>query len=104
MVWGYRPEIFSRTRMPAGTRFLDSQPLTGVIADRHLTSSEISFPELANVNRQALVHAFPTFIVDGLGSYNSGLAITTYPDLKDWFSHYREVARTSGSIVYRRER
>jgi hypothetical protein len=38
LVCGYRPDIFAYSRMPAGSRFLDSQPLTGVLADRHLTS------------------------------------------------------------------
>src|SRR5207302_9670344 len=35
-VWGFRPELYIYTRWPAATRFLDSQPLTGVPADRHL--------------------------------------------------------------------
>ena len=38
-VWGYRPEIYVYSHLPAATRFLDSQPLTGVPADRHLTQS-----------------------------------------------------------------
>ena len=38
-VWGYRPEIYVYTRLRAATRYLDSQPLTGVPADRHLTQS-----------------------------------------------------------------
>ena len=29
-VWGYRPEIYVYTQLPAATMFLDSQPLTGV--------------------------------------------------------------------------
>ena len=39
-VWGYRPEIYVYSHLPAATRFLDSQPLTGVPADRHLTQSD----------------------------------------------------------------
>ena len=39
-VWGYRPELYVYTGLPAATPFLDSQPLTGVPADRHLTGSE----------------------------------------------------------------
>jgi hypothetical protein len=39
-IWGYRPEIYTYTRLPAATRYLDSQPLTGVPADRHLTQSD----------------------------------------------------------------
>src|ERR1019366_834116 len=34
-VWGFRPEIYVYSHLPAATRFLDSQPLTGVPADRH---------------------------------------------------------------------
>ena len=44
LVWGYRPDIFAHTRMQAGSRFLDSQPLTGVLADRHLTNSQTMAP------------------------------------------------------------
>ena len=102
LVWGYRPDVFVYTRLPAGTRFLDSQPLTGVLADRHLTSSEPVAPELAAENRRELVKTTPTWIVDGLGPLNPKLAITEYPDLHDWLSAYEVVSRTPYSIVYRR--
>ena len=36
-VWGYRPELNVLAGLRGATRFLDSQPLTGVLADRHLT-------------------------------------------------------------------
>jgi hypothetical protein len=101
LVWGYRPDIFAYTRMPAGTRFLDSQPLTGVLADRHLTSSEAAAPELAARNRHELIQTKPTWIVDGLGMFNPALAITNYPDLRDWLAGYREVGRTRYTIIYR---
>lgn len=100
LVWGYRPDIFMYTRFAAGTPFLDSQPLTGVIADRHLTHSEPSAPELAAHNRARLTQYTPTFIVDGLGPYNPSLAITQYPDLRRWLDHYREIARTRTSVIY----
>ena len=102
LVWGYRPDVFVYTRLAAATKFLDSQPLTGVIADRHLTSSETSDPALASRNRQGLTRARPTFIVDGLGPFNPTLAIANYPDLRAWLSQYRELARTRTSIIYRR--
>jgi len=66
LVWGYRPDIFAGTRMLAGTPFLDSQPLTGVIADRHLTDSRPSEPDLAARNRKLLTRYRPSFIVDVL--------------------------------------
>jgi hypothetical protein len=101
LVWGYRPDIFAYTRMAAGSRFLDSQPLTGVLADRHLASSEAAAPELAAQNRRDLIQTRPTWIVDGLGPLNPALAITIYPDLRDWLAGYREVGRTRYSIIYR---
>lgn len=101
LVWGYRPDIFAYTRMPAGSRFLDSQPLTGVLADRHLTSSRPFAPEWAERNRRELIASDPTWIVDGLGPINPALAITNYPDLSDWLRNYQEVGRTRFSIIYK---
>jgi hypothetical protein len=101
LVWGYRPDIFAYTRMPAGSRFLDSQPLTGVLADRHLTTSQPVAPEWAARNRRELVASDPTWIVDGLGPLNPALAITNFPDLREWLGNYREVGRTRFSIVYK---
>jgi hypothetical protein len=101
LVWGYRPDIFAYTRLPAGSRFLDSQPLTGVLADRHLTSSQPFAPEWAARNRRELIASDPTWIVDGLGPLNPALAITNYPDLHEWLSNYREVGRTRFSIIYK---
>ncbi len=102
LVWGYRPDVFADTRLPAGTRFLDSQPLTGVLADRHLTRSDVIAPELAARNRQELTHTAPTFIVDGLGPYNPELVITAYPELDAWLRNYDLVARTKHSVIFRR--
>jgi hypothetical protein len=101
LVWGYRPDIFAYTRMPAGSRFLDSQPLTGVLADRHLTRSDVAAPQLAARNRRELIQTRPTWIVDGLGPLNPALAITNYPDLRDWLAGYQEAGRTRYTIIYR---
>jgi hypothetical protein len=101
LVWGYRPDVFAYTRMPAGSRFLDSQPLTGVLADRHLTSSQPFAPELAARNRRELIASDPTWIVDGLGPLNPALAIANFPDLREWLGNYREFGRTRFSIIYK---
>jgi hypothetical protein len=101
LVWGYRPDIFTYTRMPAGSRFLDSQPLTGVLADRHLTTSEPFAPAWAARNRRELIASDPTWIVDGLGPLNPALAITKYADLQEWLGNYREAGRTRFSIIYK---
>ncbi len=102
LVWGYRPDVFAYTRMPAGSRFLDSQPLTGVLADRHLNSSEVAVPTWAAQNRRELTGTKPDWIVDGLGPLNHSLAITEYSDLKEWLGSYREVGRTKFSVIYKR--
>jgi len=101
LVWGYRPDIFVYTRMAAGAPFLDSQPLTGVIADRHLTSALPSAPDIAAGNRARLDKENPTFIVDGLGPYNPALAIDSYSELAGWLRRYSQVASTSGTRIYR---
>jgi hypothetical protein len=97
LVWGYRPDLYVYTRMPAGTPWLDSQPLTGVIADRHLTESRATFPELGAANRRALTRLKPTWVVDGLSRYNPALGIEAYPELQEWLGGYEKV----GDPVYK---
>ena len=99
-VWGYRPGIFVYTRMPVASRFWDSQPLTGVPADRHLRETTAVLPEQAAANRQEFAASSPTFVVDSLSLSNPRLAIDTYPELHDWFAHYRLVARTPLSLIF----
>lgn len=100
-VWGYRPELNVLAGLPGATPFLDSQPLTGVLADRHLRVSVATLPELARRNRLELQKSSPTFIADGLGTLNPRLAITQYPDLRTWFSRYELVAQTAATRIYR---
>ncbi|MBL8174798.1 MAG: glycosyltransferase family 39 protein [Bryobacterales bacterium] len=88
-VWGYRPEVYAYSQAPAATPWLDSQPLTGVMADRHLFSSEPSTPSIGALNRARLTSYQPEIILDGLGPLNPALAITNYPELKPWLDHYR---------------
>lgn len=100
-VWGFRPDIFIDSQLPAGTRFLESQPISGVLADRHLFSSASIAPDFIAPNVRELAKTKPTWIVDGLGLYNPPLALQRQPALADWFSRYTEVARTDFSILYR---
>ena len=102
-VWGYRPEIYVYSHLPAATRFLDSQPLTGVPADRHLTQSTPVETEESRARRAELAASRPTFIVDGLGEYNRQLALNQFADLRAWMAEYREVGRSAGSVIYRRD-
>ncbi len=80
--------------------YLDSQPLTGVPADRHLTQSNpIDWPSAA-ARRAELAKSRPTFVLDGLSLFNPQLAIDRYPELRAWFAQYREAARSGETIVY----
>ncbi len=99
-VWGYRPDVFVYTRLPAGSLFWDSQPLTGVPADRHLFDSRAILPDWAARNRISLTASHPTFVVDGLSMLNPRLDIHGYPELREWLKNYREVARTQLSVIY----
>ncbi len=99
-VWGYRPDVFVYTRLRAASRFWDSQPLTGVPADRHLTSAESIAPEWAAQNRVELTVSQPTFIVDSLSLANPRLALDSNPGLRAWLKDYRVVGRTSLSLIY----
>ena len=95
-VWGYRPELYVYTGLPAASRYLDSQPLSGVPADRHLTQAEPIETVQARARLAEAMRSHPTFLVDGLGLYNPRLAAGGYWDLRDW----REVGRTAGSVIY----
>jgi hypothetical protein len=99
-VWGYRPELFVYTALPAATLYLDSQPLTGVPADRHLTQSNpIDWPAAAT-RRAELTKSRPAFVLDGLSLFNPQLAIDHYPELREWLAQYREAARSGQTIIY----
>jgi hypothetical protein len=101
-VWGYRPDLYAYTRLPAASRFLECQPLTGVFADRHLFSIDAVSPGWAKRNRAELVRTRPQFLVDGLGAYNPALAIGSYPSLQDWLKDYELVDQTGFTRIYRR--
>jgi 4-amino-4-deoxy-L-arabinose transferase-like glycosyltransferase len=100
-IWGYRPGVFVYTRLSAASIFWDSQPLTGVPADRHLFDSRPILAEQAARNRIALAATRPTFVVDGLSLLNPKMAPSSYPELRDWLARYRVAARTDLSVIYR---
>ena len=96
-VWGYRPDVVAYTRLPVAGLFWDSQPLTGVPADRHLSESESVDVEWARRNRERMVE-HPTFLVDGLSRYNPALDIHAY--LADWVKQYCVVGKSGATIIY----
>ena len=101
-VWGYRPDIYVYTRMTSDSRFWDSQPLTGVPADRHLHASVAIYGGPAAANRKELTRSHPVFIVDGLSLLNPELAPNLYPELRPWLARYKLVSQTKLSLIYRR--
>ena len=100
-VWGFRPDIFVYSRLPAASRFLESQPISGVFADRRLFSSQAVAPAFVAPQRDELLRSRPAFLIDGLGPYNPNLALASQAYLRAWLADYREVARTGFSIIYR---
>jgi hypothetical protein len=101
VVWGYRPDVYAFSGLAAGSRFLDSQPLTGVLADRHLVNSTPTMLDAAGF-RAELARTTPEFLVDGLGPLNPALAITAFGDLREWLTAYEVVQRTPTTVIYRR--
>jgi 4-amino-4-deoxy-L-arabinose transferase-like glycosyltransferase len=102
-IWGYRPNLIVYTRLPVASRMWESQPLTGVPADRHLRDANSVDPDWASRNRAELVRSSPSIIVDGLSAYNPRLDIAGYPDLAPWLKRYCLVGsgRIGGVSVYR---
>jgi hypothetical protein len=98
LVWGYRPDVFVFSGLPAATPFLDSQPVNGVLADRHLISSKPTMTDLVTGNLEIVAAAKPEIIVDGLGRLNPDLAVERYPELH--IGQYDVAARTASSIIY----
>ena len=101
-VWGYRPDVYVYTRMTSDSLFWDSQPLTGVPADRHLSATGPIYSGPAIGNRQRLSHSHPTWIVDGLSLLNPKLTPVMYPELQPWLAQYKPIGRTALSLIYHR--
>ena len=101
-VWGSRPDIVALTRLPIASRLWDSQPLTGVPADRHIATSRPLDDEWARQNRQELARSRPTIMVDGLTGFNPAIGLQNYPDLAEWFKQYCPAATTGRTVIYRR--
>ncbi len=99
-VWGYRPGVYAYTRRDSPSRFWDSQPLTGVPADRHLQNATPIDADWARRNREEFARTRPAFLIDSLSLFNPALAMDRYVELKPLLAQYRECARTPLSTVY----
>jgi len=107
-VWGYRPEIYFYCGSPPASKFLSSQPLTGVPADIHLREARSVAPEQAAENRRVLLRelasSLPEYIVDGLGPYNPALAMEAYPELRSFLEkHYTRREEVGHGVIYARK-
>lgn len=102
-VWGYRPDLYVYTRLVSDGLFWDSQPVTGVAADRHLNAATSIYSESAKRNQVVLSQTHPTWFVDGLGLLNPQLRPQAYPDIARMLAnHYELAGRTGLSLIYRR--
>jgi 4-amino-4-deoxy-L-arabinose transferase-like glycosyltransferase len=109
-VWGYRPEIYCWSGLLPASRYLSTQPLTGVPADVHYFGDDYRslVPEdLAAEARAELVRDLeetrPRYIVDELGFFNSGLSIQSYPELRQFMTAYKPLGTTARFFVYVRK-
>ena len=102
-VWGYRPDIYVYSRMISDSLFSDSQPLTGVPADRHLQARNAIYSGPAAANRRIFIRSKPTWFVDGLGLLNPELSPQAFPQIRSWMANYRLVGRTKLSLIYHRQ-
>ena len=101
-VWGYRPDVYVYTQLVPHGLFWDSQPLTGVAADRHLFATTSIYSSQAGHNREVLARTKPVWLVDGLGLLNPKLRPEAYANLHPWLTQYRLVGRTKLSLIYHR--
>ena len=101
-VWGYRPDVYVFTRLNFASLYWDSQPLTGVPADRHLTAREPVVSEQTSAHLEAVEQSRPTFFVDGLGRLNDKLKPQNFAAMRALLRNYDELGRTNLSVIYRR--
>lgn len=87
-IWGYFPKVIAYTQLSVASRFLDSQPLTGIPADWDLKSNGPIIDKQASIYRQELLQSKPAIIVDELGVLNPNLDIRKYPELCPWLDGY----------------
>jgi 4-amino-4-deoxy-L-arabinose transferase-like glycosyltransferase len=110
-VWGYRPEIYYWSGLLPASRYLSTQPLTGVPADVHYFGDDyrsiLEEPVTAEARAELardLEETQPKYIVDEIGFYNGDLAILKYPELEKVMSEYKAIGSTGRFLMYvRRE-
>ncbi|HXG92094.1 MAG TPA: glycosyltransferase family 39 protein [Blastocatellia bacterium] len=109
-VWGYRPEIYFWTDLKPASRYLSTQPLTGVPADVHYFGDGYHPILDENVTAAArlqllrdLEQTRPEYIVDELGAFNAALSIKSFPELAGFMEEYKPLGMIERFMIYRRK-
>jgi 4-amino-4-deoxy-L-arabinose transferase-like glycosyltransferase len=109
-VWGYRPEIYYWSGLRPASRYLSTQPLTGVPADIHYFGA--GYEHLLDDRKTApareelaveLRATRPAYIIDELGFFNNDLSIQDYPELSELMKGYDYIGATGRFLIYRRK-
>jgi len=106
-VWGYAPSVYYWSGLLPATRYLSTQPLTGVPADvqyingehRSILEESLTAAARAQLLRD-LEETQPKYIVDEMGFYNGDLAILKYPDLQEVMDKYKSIGSTGRCLLY----
>ena len=108
-VWGYRPEIYYWSGLRPASRYLSTQPLTGIPADVHYFESERRLLFDKAITAQAreqlardLEETSPRYIIDELGMFNPELSLEDYSELHGLMENYRYYGTTDRFLIYRR--
>jgi Dolichyl-phosphate-mannose-protein mannosyltransferase len=106
-VWGYRPEIYYLSGLLPASRFLSTQPLTGVPADVHYFGdnyrSVLDEASTAQARAQLirdLRETRPKYIVDELGMFNADLSVNSYPELREFMTEYKPTGAVARFMIY----
>ena len=109
-VWGYRPEIYYWSGLRPASRYLSTQPLTGVPADIHYFGDDyehlLDDQKTAPAREELAVElgaTEPSYIIDELGFFNSHLSIQSYPELSEIMKGYDYLGATGRFLIYRRK-
>ena len=108
-VWGYRPEVYYWAGLIPASRYLSTQPLTGVAADIQYVNGERT--SLLDESETALARAElvreleetrPNYIIDEVGMFNAALNINSFPETAEFMKSYRSVGARGRLMIYRR--
>ncbi|HEX5736446.1 MAG TPA: glycosyltransferase family 39 protein [Blastocatellia bacterium] len=109
-VWGYRPEIYYWSGLRPASRYLSTQPLTGVPADIHYFGWDYErLLEEGKTKRareelaRELSQTRPAYIIDELGFFNNDLSIRDFAELRDIMAGYDYLGATGRFLIYRRK-